>query len=192
MNECKTCKGSGHTVRVQNTIFGAVQSRVQCGTCHGAGTIPEKACTTCKGEGTEYARKTVRVDIPSGVENGNRMRLRGQGEAIKGGVPGDLFIQLRVLADKRFEREGDNIYSEVKIGFTQAAIGDTIEVDTVDGKVKLSIPAGTQSSDKLRLKAKGVPHGRGRGDHIVIVTIVTPKKLSRKEKELLEELNLRT
>lgn len=191
MNECKTCKGSGHTVRVQNTLFGAMQSRVLCSTCYGSGTIPEKACTSCKGEGVEYGRKTIRVDIPAGVENGNRMRLRGQGEAIKGGAPGDLYIQLRVSADKRFVREGDTIYSEVKIGFTQAALGDTLEVDTVDGKVKLQVPAGTQAGEKLRLKGKGVPHGRGRGDHIVIVTVQTPKKLSRKEKELLEELNLR-
>lgn len=191
MNDCGTCKGSGYTVRATQSIFGAMQSRVTCQTCAGSGTIPEKNCTTCHGDGIEYARKTIRVDIPSGVEDGNRMRLRGQGEAIKGGASGDLYISLHVAQDKRFIRERDTIYSQVQIGFTQAALGDSLEVDTVDGKVKLQVPAGTQSGEKLRLKGKGVPHGRGRGDHIVIIQVMTPKKLSRKEKELLEELNLR-
>jgi molecular chaperone DnaJ len=191
MKACDTCKGAGYTVRTINSMLGAMQQKVHCSACDGAGETPETACTTCNGDGVEYGRKTIRVDIPAGVENGNRMRMRGQGEAVKGGQPGDLYILLRVEDDKRFVREGQTIYSEVEIGFTQAALGDTLQVDTVDGKVKLTVPAGTQSGEKLRLKGKGVPGGRGRGDHIVLIKVLTPKKLNKKQKKSLEELDLR-
>src|SRR5690606_6723795 len=127
----------------------------------------------------EYKNQAIRVDIPAGVEDGMKVRVRGAGESIGSqGSPGDLFLRVHVKHDPRFVRDGFTIYTEKLIGFTQAALGDTVDVETVEGTVKLKIPAGTQSGEKLRLKGKGVPSGRGRGDHIVIVKVETPKKLS--------------
>ena len=192
MKTCDTCKGKGSTVQVQRTFLGAVQMRVPCTDCDGRGEKPEKMCTECKGAGTVHARKTLRVDIPAGVDDGVQLRVRGEGEAVQGGEAGDLYIQIRVTPDARFTREGTTIYSEKKIGFTQAALGDTVTVDVVDGKVDLTIPQGTQSGEQLRLKGKGVSGGRGgRGDHIVVIQVETPTKLSKKDTEILKELNHR-
>lgn len=193
LKTCATCDGKGFKIGVQRTILGAIQTRVSCETCLGVGEVPEKSCTTCSGSGVVRGRKTLRVDIPAGVENGTRIRVRAQGESIGAqGEPGDLYLFVRVTADPRFEREGSTIYTEKKIGFTQAGLGDDVPVETVDGIVTLKIPPGTQSGDQLRLRGKGVGTGRGnRGDQIVIVTVVTPKKLDKKQKQLLEELDLR-
>ncbi|RMD51314.1 molecular chaperone DnaJ, partial [Candidatus Parcubacteria bacterium] len=191
MKTCPSCAGQGVQVKTQHTILGAMRTKVTCSQCHGRGEIPETKCKTCGGSGIEYGRKTIKIDIPPGVEDGTKIRVRGAGEAVGGGDAGDLYVHLHVKSDKKFFREGYNIYSKQKIGFTQAALGDTIMTDTVDGKVKLKIPAGTQSGDKLRLKGKGVPTGRGRGDHIVVIEVVTPTKLNRKQKQILKELDLR-
>ncbi|MBI1908416.1 molecular chaperone DnaJ [Candidatus Uhrbacteria bacterium] len=192
MKKCHTCNGQGYTVGAQRTVFGTMQTRSACGTCHGRGEIPEKPCSTCSGSGVVHTRKTIRVDIPPGVEDGVQIRVRGQGEAIgAAGEPGDLYLQVHVQSDPRFTREGATIYVTKPVGFTQAALGDEVEVDTVDGKVSMKIPPGTQSGDELRLRGKGVAIGRGRGDQIVVIQVVTPKKLGRKERELLEALNLR-
>ncbi len=192
MHTCATCKGKGSTVQVQQTLLGAMRMQVPCNDCQGAGEKPEKTCTECHGSGTAQKRKTLTVDIPPGVDDGVQLRVRGEGEAVKGGETGDLYVQLRVNADHRFRREGTTLYSEKTIGFTQAALGDKVTVDVVDGKAELTIPQGTQSGDQLRLKGKGVPGARsGRGDHIVIINVQTPKKLSKKEEELLRELNHR-
>jgi len=190
MNQCKECKGAGYQTRVQRTILGAIQSKVSCQACGGEGEMAEKKCSTCDGSGLNRIKKTLTVDVPSGVENGNTLRLNGQGEAVKGGQTGDLYIRLRVHEDRRFVRDGFDIRSEVVIGFTQAALGDTIDVETVDGTVELKIPESTQSGAELRLRGKGVPNRNKRGDHIVTVKIITPKNLSRKQKELLKELDL--
>ncbi|MFA6130649.1 MAG: molecular chaperone DnaJ [Patescibacteria group bacterium] len=192
MNTCDTCKGSGMQITAQRTMFGTIQSRTTCRTCGGSGEIPKEKCSTCKGTGLEYKRTTLRVEIPPGVEDGNRMRVRGQGESLgASGAPGDLYVSLHVETDPRFERQGEHLFSIKRIGFSQAALGDEVVVETVDGSVKVKIPAGTQHGDKLRLRQKGVPTGRGRGDHLVIVHVMTPKKLSRSERKILEELNLR-
>ncbi len=193
MKKCHTCNGNGYTTQQQRTFLGTVQAKVSCTTCHGAGETPEKSCTACNGKGTAHARKTIRVDIPAGVENGMQIRVRGQGEAMgRGGESGDLFLRLQVADDKRFVRDGDTIYVTKTIGFTQAALGDEVDVDTVEGKVTMKIPAGIQNGDELRLRGKGVPHGHGRGDQIVVIHVATPKKVSKRERELLEELNLKT
>lgn len=191
MKTCGTCSGFGVQERVQQTILGAIKTRTSCESCHGQGEIPETKCSTCNGSGIEYKKKSLRVEVPSGVEHGMKIRVRGQGEAIAGGgVPGDLYVDLYVKPDPRFERVGENIYTQHKIGFTQAALGDEVEVETLDGRVKLKVPAGTQSGDKLRLRGKGVPKARARGDMIVVIQVVTPRKVSRKEKKLFEELGL--
>lgn len=193
LKTCETCNGQGFTVRVQRTMLGNVQARTTCTDCAGAGEIPETKCTECHGDGFVRSQKTLRVDVPAGVEDGMRIRVRGEGKSIgAAGEPGDLYLQLHVEQDSRFDRQGRDIYSEKEIGFTQAALGDEVEVDTVDGPVKLKIPSGTQSGDQLRLKNKGVPEGGWRGDHYVIVKVKTPKKLSKTQKKLLQELDLRS
>lgn len=192
MQTCNTCKGKGSTVQVQQTLLGAMRMQVACSDCQGAGEKAEKACTECNGAGTARIRKTLTVDIPPGVDDGVQLRVRGEGAAVQGGEAGDLYVQLRVTPDNRFRRDGTTLYSEKVIGFTQAALGDKVTVEVVDGKVELTIPQGTQPGDQLRLKGKGVPGARsGRGDHIVIIKVETPKKLSKKEEELLKELNHR-
>jgi molecular chaperone DnaJ len=192
METCKDCDGNGVQVGVQRTVFGNVQTKRTCATCQGTGEIPKKICTSCHGQGVDRKKQTLTVTIPPGVENGSMLRVRGQGEAIKGGATGDLFVRLHVSRDHHFERDGATLISEATIGFTQAALGDTIEVQTVDGMVDLKIPAGTQSGAQFRLRGKGVPHARGRGDQIVVVKVETPTKLSREQKKLFEELNLKT
>lgn len=192
MQTCKECDGNGAVIGVQRTILGNMQTKRTCQTCLGAGEVPKKPCATCQGEGVVRKRQTFTVTIPSGVEDGAILRVRAQGEAVKGGGAGDLFVRLHVASDRRFERQGTTLISEATIGFTQAALGDTVEVETVDGNVDLKIPAGTQPGAQFRLRGKGVPYGRGRGDQIVVVQVKTPTGLSRKQKKLLEELDLKT
>ncbi|MBP9827953.1 molecular chaperone DnaJ [Patescibacteria group bacterium] len=192
MAACTTCKGNGYVIKVQRTMLGAMQVRAACDDCQGRGEKPEKFCSTCHGEGTVQGKKTVRVDIPAGIEDDTRLRVRGEGDSIGvRGDTGDLYIDVNVTPDPRFTRNGVTIFTKLKIGFTQAALGDTVRIDTVDGPVEMKIPAGTQAGDELRLKGKGVPHGRNRGDQIVVVQVVTPTKLSKQQKTALEELGLK-
>ncbi|MFA6132299.1 MAG: molecular chaperone DnaJ [Patescibacteria group bacterium] len=190
MKKCGECNGAGYQVRVQRTILGAIQSKVNCSACDGAGETPEKTCSECRGSGLQKNKKTLTVDIPAGVEDGNTLRLSGQGEAIKGGQSGDLFIRLRVRDDDRFIRDGYDIHSETTINFVTATLGGTVEVETVEGKVELKIPAGTQSHTEFRLRGRGVPNRRGRGDQLVLVKVATPKNLSKKQKQMIEEFDL--
>ncbi len=189
--KCGTCDGHGVVIGVQRTILGNMQTKRTCETCQGSGEIPNTSCTTCRSAGIEKKRKTINVNIPAGVEDGNVLRVRSEGEAMKGGENGDLFVRISVKPDPRFERDGSTIYSEKKIGFTQAAIGAVVSVETVDGKADLTIPAGTQSQTQMRLRGKGVASRNGRGDHIVVVKVVTPHRLSREQRKLLEELDLK-
>ena len=161
-----------------------------CSTCHGTGKIIKEKCSTCRGEGKIQKRKKIKVSIPAGVDDGQQIRVSGQGEpGINGGPAGDLYIMFRVQGHNEFERDGDDIYYELKLTFPQAALGDEIEVPTVHGKVKLRIPAGTQSGAQFRLKDKGVKnvHGYGTGNQYVTVKVVTPEKLTEKQKQLLRE-----
>src|SRR3989338_4614222 len=179
MKTCVDCGGQGVQMMVQRTILGNIQSRHMCSTCHGSGEIPKEMCHQCHGSGIEQKQKKMKIHIPAGVDDGSVVRIRGEGEAVKGGESGDLFLEVHVKKDKRFEREGYDIHSQAHIRFTQAALGDTIEVPTVDGNVDLKIPAGTQSGSQFRLRGKGVIHGSSRGDHYVTVQVMTPKKISR-------------
>lgn len=191
LKECGDCAGKGVRIVSQRTILGTFQTKTMCPTCSGEGKIPETRCTECKGDGVVRAKKTLSVHIPSGVEDGNVLRVRGAGEAAKGAKPGDLFVRLHVKADDRFERDGHTIYSQLPIGFTQAALGDTFEAETVDGPVRVTLEAGTQTGEEVRVRGRGVPTGSTRGDHVFVVQVVTPKKLSREQKKLLEELDLK-
>ncbi|MBU0646202.1 molecular chaperone DnaJ [Patescibacteria group bacterium] len=191
MKTCDDCQGSGVKVTTHRTMLGNLQQKTACPTCAGEGEIPETQCSECAGSGLTNSQKTLNVNIPAGVDDGVTLRVRGQGEAVKGGPDGDLFVRIHVKPDPDFQRQDHTIISQVDLGFTQAALGDKIEVKTIDGSGELKIPAGTQSGTQFRLKGKGVPGRHGRGDQIIIANVVTPKKLSREQKKLLEQLDLR-
>lgn len=189
MKTCPTCGGSGQQVKVVSTIFGQIQQATTCGTCKGRGKVPEKVCTVCHGKGTERKRQELAIKIPAGIDDGATIRLRERGEAIGGGERGDLYVNIRVKAHKHFTREGDIILSEQHISMVDAALGTEIEVDTVDGAVRMKVPAGTQSGTDFKLSGHGVPHLRSetRGSHIVTILVDTPTKLSKQQKALLEQ-----
>ncbi|HSX17427.1 MAG TPA: molecular chaperone DnaJ [Patescibacteria group bacterium] len=190
LKTCETCKGAGQVVSVTRTIFGNIQQASICPTCKGTGKVPEKVCTVCHGSGTQKRTQALTLKIPAGVDDGAVIRLREHGEAIANGPKGDLYVNVRVKAHKHFTREGDLILSEEHIGMIDAALGTVIEVETVDGPVKMKIPAGTQSGTDFKLTGHGVPHLRSdnRGAHIVTVVVDTPTKLNKRQQELLEEL----
>jgi molecular chaperone DnaJ len=188
---CPKCHGQGQIRTTRRTIFGQMASTATCDECDGTGKVPEKACTTCKGTGHMRRVKTLKIKVPAGVEDGQRIRVANEGEVgYKGSNFGDLYLHLHVSAHKHFKREGGTIYSEAPLSFYQSALGAEIEVATVDGPVKLKIPAGTQTGKVFSLKSRGAPvlNGSRRGDHLVTVHIVTPTKLTKKEKELFKQL----
>jgi molecular chaperone DnaJ len=191
MQTCPTCKGAGQQVRLMNTMFGQIQQAVTCETCRGKGKVPEVVCTKCHGSGVERSAQTVTVKIPAGIDDGATIRLRERGEAIGGGTRGDLYVHVRVKAHKKFTREGDLILSEEHISMVDAALGTEIDVETVDGVVTMKVPGGTQSGTDFKLSGHGVPHIRddSRGAHIVSIVVDTPTKLSKKQRELLEQFD---
>ncbi len=188
---CTTCNGKGHVQRTIQSMLGPIVQNVVCNACQGRGVTFSKQCPDCKGQGHAYEETTVSVDIPAGIDDGQTIALTGQGNAGTQGAPsGDLLVTVRVRPDTRYRREGDNILSEETITFTQAVLGDKIVVETVEGSVKMKIPAGTASGEVFRIRGKGVPHlrGFGRGDHLVTVTIAVPQKVTRAQKKLLVQL----
>lgn len=190
MKTCGTCKGSGRQSRVMNTIFGQIQQDEACPTCRGKGRVPEIVCSVCKGKGTQRRRQNMTIKVPAGIDDGATIRLREKGEAIADGPKGDLYVHVRVKPHKKFTREGELILSEEHINFSQAALGDEIEVETVDGKVRMKVPAGTQSGTDFKLSEHGAPNLRNqrRGPHIVSIIVDTPTKLSKQQKQLFENL----
>jgi molecular chaperone DnaJ len=193
VEECSTCKGHGRVRRVQQTILGNIQTEVNCPDCGGEGKTVSQKCEACRGAGTVYDTVKFKVKIPAGVDNGGRIRVPGYGEAgEKGASSGDLYLEIRVKPSDKFERDDYDILTKKEITFTQAALGDKVEVETVHGPVELKIPEGTQSGTVFKLKNKGVPFtdGRTKGDHLVTVIIRTPKSLNKKQKEALKELGI--
>jgi molecular chaperone DnaJ len=185
---CQTCGGSGQVVR--NIGFG-IGFPSTCPDCNGSGQKIEKECKQCRGSGIVKDTEKIKVKIPAGIDNGQTIRLAGKGEAgQKGGQAGDLYLRIKVLPDLRFRRDGFDIKVKKEISFTQAALGDKIEIETLEGTVKLKIPEGTQSGKVFRLSGKGIPHlqSRGRGDQLVEVIVKTPMGLNRRQKDLLKEL----
>lgn len=188
--ECPQCHGAGQVQYAQNTPFGRMVNSRSCERCGGTGKIIKSPCKDCGGKGTKRLHRKINVKIPAGVDNGSRIRVSGGGEAgLRGGGPGDLYVYIFVKAHKLFERDGADVLCEVPISFVQAALGDKVEVPTLDGKVEITIPAGIQSGKILRLKGKGIPflRGQGRGDQHVKIKVLTPQKLSSRQKELLQE-----
>jgi molecular chaperone DnaJ len=191
LKTCGTCSGSGHLERLQRTVLGQVRTVSACETCHGRGQIPEKPCRECRGEGRIRRRRDVEVEVPAGIEAGQSIRLRGQGEAGPFGSPaGDLYVQVAVRPHARLKREGQTILAEARIDVATAALGGEVRVPTLEGEKTLKIPEGTPSGKVFKLAGLGVPtlHGGRRGDELVTVTVETPQKLSKKAKELLKEL----
>ncbi len=192
VNTCNTCGGSGYVSQIQQTFLGNIRSQTICPSCRGEGKTYEKKCHKCKGNSFYPGTEEIKVKIPAGIDDGQSIKLSGKGEPSKSGMAGDLYIRVNVRENKKFNRQGDDIYSEFHIKVSQAIAGDKIEIETVDGPVILKIPEGTQSHTQFRLKEKGVPHlyGRGRGDHIVDVLIDIPKNLSRHQKKLIEDAGI--
>ncbi len=186
LHVCPTCGGRG-TISYREGFFSI---RRTCHSCGGTGRVIREYCPRCGGSGTVRVEKSISVKIPPGVDSGTRLKIAGEGEPGRnGGPPGDLYIEIRLKKHPIFERVGDDVICEVPISFVQACLGDEIEVPTLDGKVKIKIPPGTQPGDTFRIKGKGFPHlnGYGSGDQVVKVNIEIPKKLSKRQKELLLE-----
>ena len=185
---CPECGGRGSVVKTQRTAMGMMQSTSQCPRCNGRGKIIHTPCPKCKGSGRVRKQKTVSVSIPAGIDNGQTVSLRGLGnEGVNGGAPGDLLVTVTVRAHPLFERDGNSILLDLPITFAQATLGAEITIPTLTGKVKLTIPEGTDTGTVFRLRGKGVPYlnGSGAGDQFVTVTIATPKKLNDTQKEAL-------
>lgn len=191
IEECKNCQGTGQVAQSQRTILGNIQMQAPCPECSGQGKVASEKCKHCTGNGRVRDRVNIKFKVPAGIDDSQSIRLQGKGEAGQSGVPaGDLYIHFRVRPDKDFTREGSNILTEQGISFSQAALGDKIEVKTIDGPVKLKIPAGTESGKVFKLTNRGVPipGSSDRGAHLVKINIVTPKKLTKKQRELFEKI----
>lgn len=191
IHSCTRCQGTGEVTTIQKTVFGGIRTKVACPECQGEGNIIEKRCKSCGGQGRVRTQETLQVAIPGGMEHGGTIRLRGQGEAgLHGSGAGDLFITIRIRADKHMSREGNDLFMSSGIDISQGVLGDTIEIKTPDGPVSLKIPSGTQSGKMFRLTGLGVPYlqKNGRGDLYVTVNIKIPEHLNKKQRELFEKL----
>lgn len=189
---CTQCHGTGTVTQAQRTPFGMMQSQTVCPKCRGKGQIIHQPCPDCRGAGAVRKRRTIQVNIPAGIDNGQTISLRGQGHSGKNGGPaGDLLITVMVRPHEIFRRDGTAVFCEAPITFTQAVLGGTLEIPTIDGKVKYDIPEGTQTGTVFRLRGKGIPvlNGRGRGDQYVTVNIETPRNLNREQKEALKKFS---
>lgn len=191
MKSCDSCNGTGQKVRVQRTPLGAIQTQAVCSDCSGAGEIPEKKCEQCNGEMRIVKNEKIKVKIPEGINDKATIRLSGKGEAgLRKGPAGDLYVHVSVAASKKFKREGVHIKTNQAIHLVQAVLGDEVEVETIHGKVKLKIPAGTESGKVFKLSGYGVKRvgTEQKGDHYVEIEVRIPSKLSKKERELYEQL----
>ncbi|TSD03784.1 MAG: molecular chaperone DnaJ [Parcubacteria group bacterium Greene0714_21] len=192
VKECFSCRGKGEVQQIRRTIFGSFTKIAKCPECEGEGWKPEKVCNVCKGEGRIKAEEEISLFIPAGVDTNQMLKVQGKGDAgRKKGKPGDLYIRVKVKVHPVFFRKGDDLFLKIPVSFSQAALGDELEVPLIDAtKILLTLPAGTESGRVLRVSDKGIPHftGQGRGDMYVEFTLKTPKKLTKEQKELLEKL----
>ena len=188
---CSKCKGAGQVKKTIKSFFGTFVQASVCPACRGKGKTFSQKCRKCGGDGRVKEYQNIEVEIPAGIQSGQTISLRGQGEAGELGTPaGDLYITVRVKPHNKLGRENDNIISSEEITFPQAALGDKIEVETIGEKLKMKIPSGTQSGEIFRIRGKGIPHlgSRSKGDHLVKIIIKTPQRLSREQKRLMKEL----
>ncbi|HDQ44909.1 MAG TPA: molecular chaperone DnaJ [bacterium] len=191
LKSCPDCGGAGQVRQVSRSLFGQFVNITTCPRCGGSGRVITEPCRSCTGSGRKKGESTVQVKIPAGVSTGNYLTLRGEGDAgPKGGACGDVVVLIEEIPDERFERHGDDILYNLNVGYTQAVLGDEIQIPTINGKAKLVIEPGTQSGKILRMKGKGVPHlhGSGRGDQLIRVHVWTPVNVSREVKGILKQL----
>lgn len=189
-SDCATCQGQGVVRHAKRTPFGMFATTAPCSKCKGTGEVPEKTCSECDGDGRIVSNEPIKVKIPAGIHDGMRLHVAGAGEAGSEGAPaGNLYIMVHVLEDNRFTRDENDLVVERTISFATACLGGEIEVETLDGKKKVEIKPGTQNNSEARLDGKGLPELRSShtGDFVVKITVDVPKKLSKKQKELLEE-----
>ena len=189
---CSKCRGSGTITSEQRTMFGSFLTKTTCPECHGTGETFEKKCTTCHGDGHVENNKTITVTIPAGIDTDNRLRIAGKGEAgSNGGRPGDLYIEFTVRDHEFFERDEDDIYIDLPLTITEAVLGCKKEIPTLYGNVTLTIPSGTNTNDKLRLRGKGVENvsTKKKGDMYVVANVIIPEKLTREQKKLFDSLS---
>jgi molecular chaperone DnaJ len=188
---CPACDGAGQVRKVQRSVFGQFINTAVCSQCHGTGQIITEPCPECKGSGRRKQKRSIAIKIPAGVDHGSQIRISGEGDAgVRGGPPGDIYVALSVLPHEFYERDGYDVIYELPVDFTQAALGDEVEVPTLYGSEKLKIPAGSQSGRVFQMKGKGVSHlrGGGKGNQIVKLRVVTPESLSKEQRQLLEKL----
>ena len=188
---CTTCRGSGYVRQVRSTFLGQMQTTTACPSCNGKGTEIKNNCSNCRGSGIEMKEESISIDIPAGVEDGMQLSMNGKGNAgPNGGPSGDLLIHILQQEHDFLTRDGNNVFFELYLNFADAALGTSIEIPTLDGKVRVKIPEGTQAGKILRLKGKGIPNvqGYGKGDQLIHVNIWTPKKLTKEEKVLMEKM----
>ena len=189
-DDCPDCHGTGMRQTTTRTPFGVISNARPCERCHGTGQIIKNPCDHCHGAGKIRVERDIKLNIPKGVDEGQRLRVSGGGQAgERGGKPGDLYVYINIKPHKIFTRNDTEVHCEVPISFVQAALGAKIEAPTIDGKVDLTIPEGTQSGAVLRIRGKGIPflRGEGRGDEFVKIKVLTPKNLSSRQKKLLRE-----
>jgi molecular chaperone DnaJ len=185
---CSTCNGHGIVREAKRSIFGAIQTEKMCPECNGAGKVAKEKCSECRGAGITKSEAEYSVKIPAGINEGESMRLSGAGEAIAGGQPGDLYIRIHVKDHPIFEKVGNDLTMVLEVKLTEALLGSERSIETLDGQVTVKIPEGVNNGEILRLKGKGVPHGRGRGDILIEIRIKMPNRLSRDAKKLIENL----
>lgn len=188
---CKTCQGTGVQTRVQQTFLGAMQTQTTCGTCNGEGKIVKDKCNTCHGDGIVREEEVISINIPAGVAGGMQLSVSGKGNAApRGGINGDLLVVIEEEEHPELKRDGSNLFYDSYVNFADAALGTSVEIPTVDGKVKIKIDPGTQSGKVLRLRGKGLPdiNSYGNGDLLVNINVWTPQNLTSEEKKILESL----
>ena len=186
---CELCNGAGKIHETKQTMLGAFATTRICDRCHGKGKMPKAQCDDCLGQGVRKQEEEIKIAVPAGIENGEMIRMTGGGEAIAGGVPGDLYVKVHVQDDKRFKKEGHNLVMSLSIKLTDALLGGSYDIETLDGELKLKIPQGVTHGERLRVKGKGVPKRTGsRGDLFVQVDIMVPAKLSRAAKKAAQTL----
>lgn len=192
IKECFTCRGSGHVQQIRKTIFGTFTQASICPECNGEGTNPETPCNVCNGEGRLRKEEQVTIKIPAGVDNNQVIKVKGKGDAgRRGGDYGDLYVRIFIRPNELFERKGDNVLLKQDITFSQAVLGDKIDIPTLEGKkISMKVPSGTESGKILKVSSRGIPHfrGFGRGDMYVQLNVKIPEKISKSQKDLLEKL----